>query len=160
MKQKQKRKRSISPAMQSVPSENQEDGQSELEDSDSSSDRTIERTDSPLVTPEQFKAYLKLKSCRLCCDLTKICDHIDSIQRIKCAKKCEVCGVDAYTTCNKCPGRPGLQFYPIKGEGKGKSCFMEFHSDGFFGLAKSDSKLFEGKKNVEKNNQPTNQLKK
>lgn len=116
MKQKQKQRRSISPAIQSVRSENQEDNPSENEDSNSSSDKTIERTDSPLVTPEQFKQYLKHKTCRLCGNLTKICDHIDSIQRIKCAKKCKVCRVDTYTTCNKCPGRPGLHFYPIKGE--------------------------------------------
>ena len=72
--------------------------------------------------------------------------HIDSIQKVKCAKKCEVCGVDTYTICTRCPGRPGLHFYPIKGAGKGKSCFMEYHSDGFFGLAKSDVQFFEGKK--------------
>ena len=44
--------------------------------------------------------------------------------------------------CTLCPNNPGVHFFPVKGIAKGKSCFLDFHSDEFFGLAKSDTKLF------------------
>ena len=46
------------------------------------------------------------------------------------SQKCAFCGEDAaYTFCTICPGEPILHFYPTKGDGKGRGCIMDYHSD-------------------------------
>ena len=103
---------------------------------------------------------MKEKKCsRLCGDMNCLQVHINHLKKVKCAKKCEVCGIDVYTTCTLCPGNPGLHFFPSKGIGKGKQCFLEFHSDNFFGLAKSDITLFHGCRTKDWK-PPTNRIKK
>ena len=72
--------------------------------------------------------------------------HVNHLKKIKYVKQCEVCGVDVYTVCALCPGRPGLHFFPTKGIAKGTQYYLNYHSDKFFGLAKSDFKLFKSKR--------------
>ncbi len=53
-----------------------------------------------------------------------------------------------YTSCGLCfthqandnAGRqhPPMCFFPSVGPGAGNSCFLDYHDDGFFGLAKKD----------------------
>ena len=59
--------------------------------------------------------------------------------------KCAVCHTKTYTSCGICrtkasanDGHPQLCFYPSKGPGAGNSCFLDYHNDVFFGLAKKD----------------------
>jgi hypothetical protein len=58
-----------------------------------------------------------------------------------------VCNTRTYTSCGLClspqandnDGRhPPLCFFPSKGPGVGNSCFLDYHNDVFFGLAKKD----------------------
>ena len=72
--------------------------------------------------------------------------HVNHLKKIKCAKQWEVCGIDVYTVCTLCPGRPGLHFFLTKGIAKGKQWYMDYYSDQFFGLAKSDLNLFKSKR--------------
>ena len=101
----------------------------------------------PVVTPRQLKVAKrhKLKS-RLCGDLTAIDHHILSKVTKKHSRKCAFCGEDAYTFCTICPGEPALHFYPTKGDGKGRGCFMDYHSDACFGLARADLPVLLGKR--------------
>ena len=98
------------------------------------------------VTGMQLHQMKGKKNSRLCGCLDDLLKHIHHVKKIKCAKQCEVCGKDTYTTCSLCPGNPGVHFFPTKGESKGQDCFVRFHSDDFFGLAKSDFTLFQGMK--------------
>ena len=118
-----------------------------LEPEDDSSDSESEGvviTTEEKVTIQQLKQLKKKKNYRLCGCLLDLSSHIHQVKKIKCAKQCEVCGVDTYTVCALCPGNPGIHFFPTKGVAKGKDCFVSFHSDHFFGLAKSDICMFEG----------------
>ena len=129
---------------QSVGTRSTADNQSEGEvDSETDYEEdVIPTTMDERVTVDQLKAMKSRKNSRLCGNMKCLQTHVDHIKKIKCAKACEVCGVDTYTVCTLCPNNPGVHFFPVKGIAKGKSCFLDFHSDEFFGLAKSDTKLF------------------
>jgi hypothetical protein len=85
---------------------------------------------------------------RLCGDLDMLTIHANSIEvGRKHAKKCAVCGMDAYAECKIC----GVALHPpngTRGASAGKPCFYEYHNTSFFGLAKSDYALT-GKRKVD-----------
>ena len=124
-----------------------EDSSSEESDKEESDISIVETTTADRVTLSQLKQAKEKKNSRLCGPQNCLMNHICSIKKIKCAKQCEICGIDAYTVCTLCPGTPGLHFFPQKGIAKGKQCFMHFHSDEYFGLTKSDTQLYKGMRN-------------
>ena len=132
---------SIQSSVSNVTENVDEDEQSDTDDAEECIPTTMDKK----VTLEQFKKMKEKKNSRLCGNMKCLQTHIDRLKKIKCAKQCEVCGVDTYTVCTLCPGNPGIHFFPTKGIAKGKQCYLEFHSDEFFGLAKSDITLFHGK---------------
>ena len=133
------KKRSRSERMPTV-EEDQDEVTSEEEDD------FVPPTLENMCTEDQFKRVKKQKNSRLCGNLNCIIHHISFLKKIKCAKPCVVCGVDSYTSCSLCPGNPGLHFYPTKGVAKGKHCFLTYHSNDFFGLARDDTSLFHGRR--------------
>lgn len=54
------------------------------------------------------------------------------------------CGLLAYTKCGICD--VALDNNPSTGKCKGYNCFLEYHSDVCFGLAKNDSHLVQKRK--------------
>ena len=149
--QSSKRNKSSSVDNRSAASSKRKDRTEGEDDDDSSGDESdnsslVEITTSDRVTISQFNQLKKKKHSRLCGDLGCFTVHVNHLKKIKCAKQCEVCGVDVYTVCSLCPGRPGLHFFPSKGIAKGKQCFVDYHNDDFFGLAKGDMTLFKGKR--------------
>jgi hypothetical protein len=48
-----------------------------------------------------------------------------------------------------CPEQPALHFFPTKGPNKGKSCFIDYHNDSCFGLARRDYQVLLGKSKSE-----------
>ena len=105
-----------------------------------------DKNDAREVTPTQVKAAkrYKLKS-RLCGDLTAINHHIKEREHMKHAQVCSFCGELAYTRCTVCPEKPALHLFPAKGPNKEKSCFVDYHSDCCFGLARRDFPVLLGK---------------
>ena len=124
----------------------QEPGESDNSSDEMSSDGSVPITLDNKVSHEQFRMMKNKKFSRLCGNMSCLQKHINHLKKIKCPKQCEICGIDAYTVCTLCPGNPGVHFFPTKGIAKGKHCFLEFHSDEYFGITKSDVKLFSGMK--------------
>ena len=93
------------------------------------------------VTKEMFESFSDGLNSRLCGDLTKFQEHVDSIERTKHQHVCKVCGGPSYTRCNLCPGKPSLHFFPGRGTNKGKSCFVHGHDDNWFGLCRDDATM-------------------
>jgi len=82
---------------------------------------------------------------RLCGDLSRLDKHLKSVETsLKHPKTCRVCGGDAYSICGLC-GVP-LHFMPSKGKNANKTCFIDYHDDCFFGLAREDNKVSNTKK--------------
>jgi hypothetical protein len=99
------------------------------------------------ITPEQLKtAKRNTTKSRLCGDLRQIDVHIKGRQSLKHEKMCAFCGEPAYTIC---PEQPALHFYPAKGPNLDKSCFLDYHNDCCFGLAKRDCTVLLGKRKSE-----------
>ena len=74
---------------------------------------------------------------RLCGDLSMLQHHMKSLETgRKHPKKCVVCGEDSHSFCGIC-GK-ALHMLPTRGPNVGKTCFVHYHSDSFFGLAKED----------------------
>ena len=98
------------------------------------------------ITTEKLKRarHTKYRPGRLCGDLELFQKHIASKQNWKNAKPCEVCGLDTYTTCGLC--KAPVHYFPQKGSQKGQSCFIDYHNDNFFGLARKDVALIGKKK--------------
>ena len=85
------------------------------------------------------------KSSRLCGDMSMIQYHLKSMETgRKHPKKCVVCGEDAHSVCTIC-GK-ALHLLPQRGPNQGKTCFIEYHSESFFGLAKDDVDVMKIKK--------------
>ena len=85
------------------------------------------------------------ENSRLCGDLSRLDKHLRSVKTsLKHPKACKVCGGDAYSTCGVC-GVP-LHYMPAKGKHAGMTCFFDYHSDTFFGLARDDTKVNKTKK--------------
>jgi hypothetical protein len=103
------------------------------------------------VSIDEFKRSKKGPNPRLCGNLSEFRCHANGIvkqgagKRGKGALRCVVCNSKAYTSCGLCltsdtvVGRhPPLCFFPSKGPAVGNSCFLDYHNDAFFGLAKKD----------------------
>jgi hypothetical protein len=103
-----------------------------------------------LVTPSQLKLAKRYKvKSRLCGDLNAISHHIKERTQMKHDQVCTYCGEPAYTRCMVCPEKPALHFFPSKGPNKGKSCFLDYHNDCCFGLARRDFPVLLGKRKSE-----------
>jgi len=75
---------------------------------------------------------------RLCGDFTQLQHHLSQKgDTSKSGKNCAVCGKKAYTSCKLC--NVALHHFPKTGENKEKMCYIEYHSDTFMGLARTDS---------------------
>ncbi len=97
------------------------------------------------VTKEQFALASRRRAtaghpphARLCGDLTHLQDHVNSaVTAIKRPHMCHVCGEPAYSKCGLCDVT--LHYFSKRGAHAGAECFLLYHSDTFFGLAKSDA---------------------
>jgi hypothetical protein len=90
------------------------------------------------VTLHHLNRASSKRDSRLCGDLTRLQRHMESAVTGKHhGKKCLVCGEMSYSTCKLCGDKP-LHFFPRKGKSAGKACFIDYHSDSFFGLASDD----------------------
>ena len=107
-------------------------------------------SDAPIVTPQDLKlaTRYRLKS-RLCGDLTAFNHHIKEKVNMKHHKVCAYCGEKAYTMCTVCPDQPALHFFPSKGPSAGKTCFLDYHNNVCFGLARQDFTGVLGKRKSE-----------
>jgi hypothetical protein len=75
---------------------------------------------------------------RLCGDLTHLQDHINAaVTAMKRPKVCHVCGEPAYSKCGLCDVT--LHYFSKRGAHAGAECYLLYHSDAFFGLAKQDA---------------------
>jgi hypothetical protein len=82
---------------------------------------------------------------RLCGDLTHLQQHINStVTALKRPKVCYVCGEPAYSKCGLCDVT--LHYFPKRGANAGAECYLLYHSDPFFGLAKQDATLVKKRK--------------
>jgi hypothetical protein len=91
------------------------------------------------VTPNNVKDAKKYKlKSRLCGDLSKITHHLKHKERLNKEHVCKFCGDPCYTRCTICPKKPFLHNFPSKGQCQGRSCFMDYHNDLCFGLARED----------------------
>ena len=98
-----------------------------------------DKNDADVVTTTQVKMAKRYKfKSRLCGDLTAINHHIQEREQMKHDQVCSFCVEPAYTRCMVCPERPALYFFPAKGPNKEKSCFIDYHNDCCFGLARRD----------------------
>jgi hypothetical protein len=72
---------------------------------------------------------------RLCGDLTHLQNHINTaVTAIKRPKVCHICGEPAYSMCGLCEVM--LHYFSKRGTNAGAECYLLYHSDAFFGLAK------------------------
>jgi predicted RNA-binding Zn-ribbon protein involved in translation (DUF1610 family) len=90
------------------------------------------------VTEANFQLAKSDKRQRLCGDLAELIEHTQSMVRKTNLVACEVCGKNTLWRCQKC-GK--ALCVPDKGAFAGGTCMLQFHSDTFFGLAKSDVKM-------------------
>ena len=90
------------------------------------------------VTPAQYaKAKAKQNAnLRLCGDLTKLMEHMSSVERVKSGRECYYCGETCYKRCTKC--NIPCHFHERRGEAKGLNCFYHLHDDKSFGLGWKD----------------------
>jgi hypothetical protein len=58
---------------------------------------------------------------------------------IKHPKVCHVCGKPAYSKCGLC--NITLHYFSKRGANAGAKCYVLYHSDAFFGLAKQDATI-------------------
>jgi hypothetical protein len=103
------------------------------------------------VSVVEFKKQKSGPNPRLCGNLSDFRRHADNILRQgtggrgRGGLRCVVCSTKTYTSCGLCvttakdnDGHPPLCFFPSKGAGIGNACFLDYHNDVFFGLAKKD----------------------
>ncbi len=98
-----------------------------------------------LLTKKQFVRESRRRASagqpphlRLCGDLTHLQDHINAaVTAMKRPKVCHVCGKPAYSKCGLCD--VNLHYFSKRGANAGAECFLLYHSDAFFGLAKQDA---------------------
>jgi hypothetical protein len=105
------------------------------------------------VTKEQFVIQSRRRATtgnpphsRLCGDLTHLQTHINSaVTAIKHPKVCHVCcGEPAYSKCGLCDVT--LHYFSKRGANAGAECYILYHSDAFFGLAKQDATIINKRK--------------
>ena len=104
-----------------------------------------------VVTPAQVKLAKRytVTKTRMCGDLNTVAHHIQEREQMKHDHVCAFCGEPAYTRCTVCPEKPALHFYPARGPNAGKSCFLDYHNDCYFGLARQDCSELLGKRKSE-----------
>ena len=98
-----------------------------------------------MVDASQNKPITRSGSERLCGDLTDFERHVESRAQSKNPRPCEACGADSYTICGLF--NVPLLFLPQRGFQTKKTCFLKYHPDTVFGLARSDSTLLGRTKN-------------
>jgi hypothetical protein len=104
------------------------------------------------VTKEQFVEHSKRRASpghpphsRLCGDLSHLQQHINAaVTAMKRPKVCHVCGEQAYSMCGLCD--VALHYFSKRGAHAGAECYVLYHSDAFFGLAKQDAILVKKRK--------------
>jgi hypothetical protein len=126
------------------------------------------------VSIDEFKRSKEGPNPRLCGNLSKFRCHANGIVkqgtggRGKGAVKCVVCNTRTYTSCGLCltpqannndGQHPPLCFFPSKGPGVGNSCFLDYHNDVVFGLAKKDCNSVVKKREADLELLPGNQPK-
>jgi hypothetical protein len=106
------------------------------------------------VTKEHFALEWRRRAtpghathARLCGDFTNLQDHINSaVTAIKRPHMCHVCGEPAYSKCGLLCDVT-LHYFSKRGAHAGAECFLVlYHSDAFFGLAKSDAIMVKKRK--------------
>lgn len=90
------------------------------------------------VTEANYSLAKSDKRQRLCGDLDVLIEHTESMVRKTNSVACEVCGKGTLWRCGKCSKALCVL---DKGSFAGGTCMLRFHSDSFFGLAKSDSAM-------------------
>jgi hypothetical protein len=96
------------------------------------------------VKKEQFALATRQRAtaghsphAQLCDDLAHLQDHINlAVTAIKRPYMCHVRGEPAYSKCRLCDVT--LYYFLKRGAHTGAECFLLYHSETFFGLAKSD----------------------
>ena len=78
------------------------------------------------ISKEDFN---RAKRTRLCGDLSKLCNHVGSLETVKKPLVCAWCGLHTYTKCMNCKdgkGRSGIPLHlnPHKGHAADKQCFF------------------------------------
>ena len=69
---------------------------------------------------------------------------IQLVTAIKHPHMCHVCGKPAYSKCGLCDVT--LHYFLKRGAHAWAECFLQYHSDTFFGLAKSDAIIVKKRK--------------
>jgi hypothetical protein len=72
------------------------------------------------------------------------CEGKLNLEWIKRPHVCHVCGEPAYSKCGLCDVT--LHYFSKRGAHAGAECFLQYHSDAFFGLAKSDAIMVKKRK--------------
>ena len=102
--------------------------------------RKIEKVkyDDEGVSVRNYKIAKTHSSQRLCGNLDQFLEHSNSMARFTNAHLCEVCGNKTRWKCLKCE-----KWMCVLESGKfsGCQCLIRFHSDSFFGLARSDAEM-------------------
>jgi hypothetical protein len=96
------------------------------------------KEDADNVTLAQFRAAKKASNGRLCGDLNPLTSHLQYIEVHKHPRNCQVCGNKSYTYCTICKAYVHLKLTGKKDEIQ--YCYMNYHCDYFFGLARHDHK--------------------
>ena len=96
-----------------------------------------------LVDMTMFKKNKRFRTSRLSGDLSKLCHHIDSIEKLTKPLVCVWCGEKTYTCCTICKDENTKKKIPLhynarSGVGQGRKCFYHYHNDSMFGLGKND----------------------
>lgn len=92
------------------------------------------------ISKEDFN---RAKRTRLCGDLSKLCNHVRSLETVIKPLVCAWCGLPAYANCMTCEddkdqqGIP-LHLNPTKERAAGTQCFFKYHDEVQFGLGKND----------------------
>jgi len=91
------------------------------------------------VSKDQFIQELIKTDSRLCRDLSTFQKHYCSNVKVTNASPCIICGKKTWTKCQICGIK--VHVFPVRGNAKGKPCFIEAHDPSRFGLCLPDSKL-------------------
>jgi hypothetical protein len=97
------------------------------------------------VTFESASAQIDSEPIRLCGDLSDFTRHAESvIHGMKNPRNCKWCGIACHQMCGLC--KKALHYMPNKGNSAGKICFVKYHNEMCFGLAKDDFRIVSKRK--------------
>ena len=108
-----------------------------------SNNRPKKTTKSKEITADQLNDNKRGNKSRFCGNLTKYSLHLKSEQRVS-NMVCVFCDEMSYTKCGICDA--ALHNNPSTGKCKGRNCYLDYHSDVCFGLAKNDSHMIRKRK--------------